>query len=205
MKCAVLIILFASGLSCFGQQKNWEQLSQSEKTQIMQNPKIPHFALDFYNNKYDLSQDSLVLDFLNKVALNKNENILPFYYFLFIKMCNVGDGYIGEVLGSCCINILSNHPKYVFDRLNMQLKNGDKREYSIFKSHMAFEFYASGLEHSYPNRPSFNEFETLLKKKTNSTNKDLMTKLLSEVKITAIDMINKDKNLDGPELIPKPK
>jgi len=205
MKCAVLTILFASGLYCFGQQKNWEQLTQSDKTLIMQNPSIPHFALDFYNNKYDLSQDSLVLDFLNKVALNKNENILPFYYFLFIKMCNVGDGYIGEVLGGCCINILSNHPNYVFDRINMQLKKGDEKEYSIFKSHMAFEYYASGLEDSYPNRPSFNEFETLLKKKTNIINKDLMLKLLSDVKRGAIDMINDDKKRDGPELIQKPK
>jgi hypothetical protein len=171
----------------------------------MQNPQIPHFALDFYNNKYDLSQDSLVLDFLNKVALNKNENILPFYYFLFIKMCNVGDGYIGEVLGGCCINILSNHPNYIFDRINIQLKNGDKNEYSIFKSKMAFEFFASGLEDSYPNRPGFDEFETLLKKKTNSKNKALMAKLLSEVKLKAIEMINEDKNSDGPELIQRPK
>jgi hypothetical protein len=32
-----------------------------------------------------------------------------------------------------------------------------------------------------------------------------MAKLLSEVKLKAIEMINEDKNSDGPELIQRPK
>ena len=193
MKYLTLILFLTINFVCSSQVKYWEVLSQNEKDRILRNPEIPGFAIDFYSNDYDLNKDNLVLDFLEKVALNKNKEFLPLYYFLFIKMCEVADGYIGEVLGKCGLNILSNHTDYVLYRIREEIKHGDSKEYDCFKDNMAFEYYASGLERRFPNRPNFDELQKDLEQKVNSENRYILTQLLSEVKQGAKEMIEKDK------------
>ncbi len=194
MRHIILTILIVTSFNCFGQDKYWEQLTQNEKNEILVNADIPPFAIAFYNGNYDLGQDSLVIDFLEKVSLNKSKELEPFYYFLFIKMCKKADGYIGEVMGECSINILLNHSNFVFNHMRQEMNKGKNEEYTFFKDNMIFEYYASSLERTYPNRPSFENFEKALKETTSSENQELKTKLLKEVKLGAEKMIYEDRN-----------
>ncbi len=193
MRNILLAILIITSINCFGQEKYWEQLNQTEKNKILNNPDVVPYALKFFKGNYDLNQDSLVLDFLDKISLNKSKELLPFYYFLFIKMCKEADGYIGETLGDCCINFLLNHSNFVLKHIRQEIKNGRNDEYNYFKDNMIFEYYASDLESSYPNRPNYNDFVKILETKTNNENKILLRKLMKEVKLGALKMIEEDK------------
>lgn len=103
------IILFS--ISSSGQTKYWEDLSCSQKTEILENCKSVAIKR-FYEGHFKPTDDEKTLHLLNELV-SSNDTVMPLSFYLFNKICTKSDGALSEMVEEFCVKFLANHPQYV--------------------------------------------------------------------------------------------
>ncbi len=196
------LILYISFLICLtnitvAQTKNdnfiyWESLSQKKQQEILKDKNVLQFALDIYNGHHDFEQkDSLLLQLLDTITRSKNTHLFPFYYFVFIKICSVSDGWVSEEISGRCFDLLADKTEYVVNHIRTG-QNGEA-EMNYYIDYISYSLYVDNSE----NNPWQKEFDTFAKEaKTNvknQKNKKILDKILNEVKTKANKLVQDDK------------
>ncbi|HYV95536.1 MAG TPA: hypothetical protein VE978_27425 [Chitinophagales bacterium] len=200
--CIVIIIILsfniAAAQSSSRQFIYWENLSAEQQSVILNSKKFPSSFITFYNSPEEVGtlDDNEVLSILDSIVSNINPVLQPFYYNLFRKMCEVADGYIGEVMGECSINLLFADPEYIINHVRKNgLANKDSAEFNCIVRYISFE-YQSELNQDFKDRPSWPRFTSQLKTKmvnASEENKKALDELLNRIKHDAEELIKDDE------------
>lgn len=103
------IILFC--ISSNGQTKYWEDLSCSQKSDILRNCKSVRMKT-FYEGNFVPTDDDKTLQLLNELV-SSNDTVMPLSFYLFNKICAKSDGALSEIVGDYCAKFLADHPQYI--------------------------------------------------------------------------------------------
>lgn len=190
-----LIYFSAEGSQSFPRQFiYWENLSPEEQSVILNSKKFPSYFISFYNRPkmVDTLDDRKVFSILDSIISNVNSVLQPFYYNLFVKMCSVSDGYIGEMMGGYSIELLLADPEYVINHIRLrQVKNKDSVEFNYMVQNISFEYQVS-LNEDFDGRPGWLKFTSLLKEKmvnASEVNERALDELLMKIKQVAEEAI----------------
>jgi len=120
----------------------WENMNPAEKEQFLSSHQIDKLALQFYNGKFTVSDNNISFKFL-KILTTKSSNLIPFYNYLFNKICYKADGALSETLGKYCFRMIINNTDYVinyftYDREN---KKSNKYCYQLYGNILGYEMY----------------------------------------------------------------
>jgi hypothetical protein len=98
--------------------------------------------LSYYKGNIKLSDDDKTFELLKVLTSSKSE-LLPFYYYVFNKICLESDGALSEVLGKYCSDTISNNPDYVIKHLTFEIENIKKEVYfyQLYGSMLGYEMY----------------------------------------------------------------
>ncbi len=103
------IILFS--ISSDGQTKYWEDLSCSQKSEILENCKSVAIKR-FYEGQFRPTDDDKTLQLLNELV-SSNDRVMPLSFYLFNKICAKSDGALSEMVEEFCAKFLADHPLYI--------------------------------------------------------------------------------------------
>ncbi|WP_372933391.1 hypothetical protein [Mariniphaga sediminis] len=120
-----LIATIVFSISVNGQTKFWEDLSCSQKTDIVRVCQSESVK-KFYDGDFVLSDDEKTEKLLNELVTS-NDTILPLSFYLFNKISIESDGALSEMAGEYYIEFLARHPKYILSYFTKE------RELSINK------------------------------------------------------------------------
>lgn len=195
-----LIYFRAEGAQSFPRQFiYWENLSPKQQSVILNSNKFPDYFITFYNrpSMVDTLDDRKVFSILDSIVSNVNSVLQPFYYNLFVKMCSVSDGYIGEMMGSYSIKLLLADPEYVINHIRFrEVKNKDSVEFNYMVQNISFEYQAS-LNEDFDSGPGWLKFTSLLKEKmvyASEVNKRALDELLIKIKQVAEEPIEGEED-----------
>ena len=140
-----IIFLSLNNLSTAQSLKNyqyWENMSPNEKEQFLSNHKIDKLALQYYNGKFIVSDNNISFKLL-KVLTIKNSDLIPFYNYLFNKICYEADGALSLALSKYCLNMIINNTDYVINYFTYDRENKKTHEYyyKIYGNILGFEMY----------------------------------------------------------------
>src|ERR1035437_1152529 len=116
----------------------WENLTDKVQNEILSSGLVCQEALDYYNKKLKLSDNSdafFLLDTLTSFN-NKNKKVDAFYFFLFNQICKKSDGAISEGLGIYCQRQILNAPSFVITYFSK-----DKEILLKYAQLLGYEFY----------------------------------------------------------------
>ena len=192
MKIIVTIFLLFINLnslvknSDIKEYRYWENFSSSEKDKFISNHKINKLALEYYNGNLKITDDEKTFELLRVLTSSKSE-LIPFYYYLFNKICLNSDGTLSVALGKFCLNMIINNPDYVINHFTFERENVKRDEYlyQVYGNLLGYEMYfkkegTSDIDYSFE---QFKELLNQLFKDSTSQNKqtlNLFYKCISE-------------------------
>ena len=149
IKYLIVLIVFNLNINCSqnlstNEHKYWENLSGSEQKILLKSEKNDSTALEYYGNAFRASDDDKTFHLL-EVLTTGNEEILPFYFYLFNKIHNHANGALAEVMGDYSMLMIINNPVYVFSYFN-EGKDGDNA-LDQYAGSIGIEF---AMESNYP-------------------------------------------------------
>jgi len=166
---AVISILLSA--SCKGQKKYWSDLTDSQKTEIVNACHSESIKM-FYTGKLILTDDDKTDKLLKDLVFSDN-SILPLSFYLFNRICEKSDGSLAEMVSGYCIEYLAKHPEYILTYFTKErLSNVRKPIWRTYALFIGSELYfkkigTSDLKYDY------NSYKKLLEKAAmqNSENK----------------------------------
>ena len=140
-----ILYLSLSNLSVIQSLQNnlyWENMSSSEKEHFLSSHKIDQVALQYYNGKFIVSDDNNTFKLL-KTLTAKKPALIPFYNYLFNKICKKADGALSEALGKYCLSMIINNPDYVINYFTFERENkkGNEHYYQLYGNILGYEMY----------------------------------------------------------------
>lgn len=144
----------------------WEDLTDTEKSNILNSNVINEKVIDYYNNKLILNDDQIMINLLDTLTqLNKNKEKIILYFYIFNQICSEADAAVSEGLGAYCQRMLLNYPLYIINYFN---KNHSVK--NTYANILGYEFYfkeegTSMMEYNYA------EFKEILKDSIEDTEK----------------------------------
>lgn len=135
-KFSISSILLLIVFSCNGQAIYWEDLPESQKTQIIDFVSS-EIVLQHLNGKIKLSDDSLTFVLLNELS-NPNDTLLPLYFYLFNKILEKSDGALSEMVVDYCLEFLVKHTEFVFFYFD---KYNDEQLMNVYALMIGYELY----------------------------------------------------------------
>jgi archaellum component FlaG (FlaF/FlaG flagellin family) len=134
----VAIIIFS--ISVNGQIKYWEDLSCSQKTDILEACKSESVK-KLYEGNFVLSDDKKAEKLLNELIVS-DVTILPSSFYLFNKISIESDGALSEMAGEYHVDFLARHPGYILTYFtierNRSVNNPVWKNYAEF---IGYELY----------------------------------------------------------------
>jgi len=106
-----LIVTIVFSISVNGQIKFWEDLSCSQKTDIVRACQSESLK-KLYDGDFVLSDNEKTEKLLNELVTS-NDTILPLSFYLFNKISVESDGALSEMAGEYYIEFLARHPRYI--------------------------------------------------------------------------------------------
>lgn len=139
MRTIVLLSLYFFTSFCIAGQSTlpyWETMNKKEQDSYLQNAKVNELVLDYYNGKFIPSDDERTVELL-KVLTQKNEDLLPLYFYVFNRICSKSDGALAELTGTYCIKMTVAYPEYVIGYFSLERLQERKEDrmldlYSLF-------------------------------------------------------------------------
>lgn len=128
----------------------WSDLNREEKSLILNSAQLNKEAFDFYEGNLILGDNIETKTMLDSLTDSHIENhLLPFYFYLFNRVCESADGELSEIIGRYCIKVVLNWPEYV-----IRYFEDNKDMLLVYSGFMGYEFYfkelgTSSLEISY--------------------------------------------------------
>jgi hypothetical protein len=114
----ITIILFS--ISSYGQMKYWEDLSCSQKSEVLANCNSVSIKR-FYEGKFIPTDDDKTRKLLDELV-SSNDSILPLSFYLFNKICVKSDGALAEMIGKYCAEFLVKSSKYLLTYFSKERK-----------------------------------------------------------------------------------
>jgi hypothetical protein len=145
------IILFS--ISSYGQMKYWEDLSCSQKSEVMANCKSVSMKR-FYEGKFVPTDDDKTQKLLGELV-SSNDTILPLSFYLFNKICAKSDGALSEMVEGFCAKFLAEHPLYILTYFTRErLLNINQNIIETYAMFVGIELYferkgTSALKYNY--------------------------------------------------------
>ena len=97
-------------VSCTGQELFWEDLSNSQKSNILSSCKSQKI-LELYEGKFVLADNESTVELLRDIVM-ADDNLLPLSFYLFNNILITADGALAEMAGKYCIEFSAKHPEY---------------------------------------------------------------------------------------------
>ena len=91
----------------------WEELSQSQKEDILNDDRIPKIVRSYYYGCMSATDDDNTFALLDVISSPNNKNEEMLYLHLLSQICIHADGALSEVLGAYCIKMVLSDPDYV--------------------------------------------------------------------------------------------
>lgn len=136
----VLIVIIIFSVSVNGQIKYWEDLSCSQKTDILEACKSESVK-KLYEGNFFLSDDKKTEKLLNELIIS-DVTILPLSFYLFNKISIESDGALAEMAGEYHVDFLTRHPGYILTYFtierNRSVNNPVWKNYAEF---IGYELY----------------------------------------------------------------
>jgi hypothetical protein len=128
----ILITLFS--VPSYGQMKYWDDLSCSQKTEILEFCKSVSMS-NFYEGNFVPTDDKKTWQLLNDIV-SSSDTILPLSLYLFNKICLHSDGALSEMVQGFCAEFLVKHPRYILTFFSKErvlgVDNPLWKKYSLF-------------------------------------------------------------------------
>ncbi|MDP4197265.1 MAG: hypothetical protein Q8940_19605 [Bacteroidota bacterium] len=110
-------------------------MNKKEQDSYLLSTKTNKLAIDYYKKRFKISDDTRTIELLN-ILTTKNEEMLPFYFFIFNDICSKSDGAFSELMGPYCIKMALAYPEYVvgffsLERLKKRRENKMLDYYSL--------------------------------------------------------------------------
>ena len=188
----IILTLFISFLSVVGCQRSnksgfkfWEELPKIDQERILHSPIIYKNAKEYYYGHFNVTDNKLTEDFLNKITSIKN---LPqervFYFYIFNQICLKADGVVSDILGEYCMKVMLSNPQSLLSyfRRNVQLE----KKYAEL---MGYELYfkeggTSDIEYNYKDFKK----EIEIKIKNDQNYKEILLKFYRDIETVMKNM-----------------
>jgi hypothetical protein len=121
MKTIVLFLLIVfSSIVSLGQTKYWEDLSCSQKSEIL-NKCNSSVIRSFYDGQFRPTDNEETQKLLDELV-SFNDTVLPLSFYLFNKICAKSDGALAEMVGNYSIEFLVKYPLYLLNYFSHEIK-----------------------------------------------------------------------------------
>lgn len=127
-------------ISSDGQTKYWEDLSCSQKSEILGSCKSVTIKR-FYEGQFSPTDDDKTLQLI-KELVSSNDTVLPLSFYLFNKICANSDGALSEMVEEFCAKFLADHPLYILSYFTKErLLNKNQNIIETYAMFVGVELY----------------------------------------------------------------
>jgi hypothetical protein len=159
----------------------WEDLTNSEKNNILNTFQIDRNAINYYYGKFALSDNDIVTSLLETITANtEQEEVACFYFYIFNQICTKADGAISEIIGKYCQRIIINNPLYTIIYFGR-----NKKTLETYAKLIGYELYfkeegTSEIEYN------FDDFKKIIEEKAIPKEKysEILTEFFERIEIS---------------------